>query len=251
MPHRDQPLALSLIIPAYNESQRLPPYLESIRDYIRHEYNDNCEVIVVDDGSTDQMATILTELAANWPLLRTIRHERNRGKGAAVRTGILAAHGVRLLYADADGATPISEERKLREAIEAGADLAVGSRLVRDSDVQRNRTWQRALIGRTFAAVAHMLLKTPVRDTQCGFKMLSSEPGKRLFELSEETGYLFDLELLVLAQRSGYRVAEVPINWSDQPGSRLKMHREGGKIIRDLWRIRRRLNERGSAEKMD
>ncbi len=246
--HRDQQLALSLIIPAYNESQRLPPYLETIRNYIRHEYNDNCEVIVVDDGSSDQLAEVLTKMAADWPPLRTIRHEHNLGKGAAVRTGILAAQGTRLLYADADGATPIGEERKLRDAIDAGADLAVGSRLLSAEDVQRKRTWSRALIGRSFATMARMMLKTQVRDTQCGFKMLRAEPAKQLFELSQENGYLFDLEILALAAHCGYRVTEVPINWSDQPGSRLKMHRECGKIVTGLWRIRRRMRagERGS-----
>ena len=234
-------LALSLIIPAYNESQRLPPYLESIREYIHRQYADECEVIVVDDGSSDQLADALDGMAAEWKCLKIIRHERNLGKGAAVRTGVLAARGDRVLYADADGATPIDQELKLREAIDAGADLAVGSRLVDAGGAERKRTYLRALIGRAFAALAHSVLKPPVRDTQCGFKMLRAEPAQRLFGLSQEDGYLFDLEILVLAEQCGYRVMEVPINWSDRPGGQLKPLRDCGGILMDLWRVRRRL----------
>lgn len=235
-------LAFTLIIPAYNESQRLPPYLETIRPYTDRCYADNYEVIVVDDGSSDQLEKTLAELTQAWPQLHVLRHERNLGKGAAVRTGVMAARGQRLLYADADGATSIEEERDLRAALDAGADLAVGSRLVAGQGVVRNRSWHRALIGRLFALVAHLLLPIPVRDTQCGFKMLRCGPARRLFGLSQERGYLFDLEILALAAHCGYCVTEVPISWSDRPGSRLKLHREGGKILTGLWRIRRRLS---------
>jgi len=232
---------LSLIIPAYNESERLPPYLEAIRAYIHRHYQQRYEVIVVDDGSSDATAARLVDLCRQWPQLRTICHETNKGKGAAVRTGILAAEGAHLLYADADGATPIDQEKRLREAIEAGADLAVGSRLLRSPEVRTRRSWRRALIGRSFSLVARCLLKLPVRDTQCGFKMLRAEPAQQLFGLSQESGYLFDLEILVLAAHCGYLVTEVPINWSDQPGSRLSIGRDGWKILRDLWRLRRRV----------
>lgn len=234
-------LELSLIIPAYNESQRLPPYLETVRRYMDQMYENSYEVIVVDDGSTDQLPDILAQLSAGWSEFRSVRHGRNLGKGAAVRTGVMAARGERLLYADADGATPIDQQQRLAEAIDAGADIAVGSRLVNAAGVTRSRQWHRAVIGRLFARAARMLLKTPVKDTQCGFKMLRVAPAKRLFEFSQEKGYLFDLEILALAERYGYRVSEVPISWSDQPGSRLRMHREWGKIASDLWRLRRRL----------
>jgi dolichyl-phosphate beta-glucosyltransferase len=234
-------LDISLIIPAYNESQRLPPYLETICQYIGQQYPESYEVIVVDDGSTDRLAEVLAKAGGKWPRVRTLRHGRNLGKGAAVRTGVLAARGQRLLYADADGATPIDQESKLSAAIDAGADVAVGSRLLRDEGVTRSRSWRRAVIGRAFARAARLVLQLPVRDTQCGFKMLRAGPARRLFELSQEKGYLFDLEILALAKRCGYRVTEVPISWSDQPGSRLKMHREWSRIARDLWRVRRRL----------
>ncbi|MFW6171898.1 MAG: dolichyl-phosphate beta-glucosyltransferase [Planctomycetota bacterium] len=244
-------LAFSLIIPAYNEAERLPPYLDEIRKYMGQHYQTDYEVIVVDDGSSDQLVDVLAELSATWPQLRTVRHGRNLGKGAAVRTGVLAARGARVLYADADGATPIDQEPRLREAIENGADVVVGSRLIYDKRVERKRRWHRALIGRAFASAARLVLGLQVRDTQCGFKMLRAGPAKHLFRLSQEKGYLFDLEILVLAQRCGYSVIEVPINWADQPGSRLQMRRECCRICADLWRVRRQAGRKPPKEGLE
>lgn len=234
-------VALSVIIPAYNEAVRLPPFLESARQYLDERYRDAYEVIVVDDGSSDGMANVLRASATDWPGLVLIEHPANRGKGAAVRTGMLAARGELLLFADADGATPIDQEAKLADAIRGGADLAIGSRLVAAAEVTRRRTWTRGLVGRLFAGVAKRWLGLSVQDTQCGFKMFCREAGRTLFSSGEETGYLFDLELLVLADRLGYEVAEVPVNWKDVPGSHLSMTRDAGKILAGLWRVRRRM----------
>jgi dolichyl-phosphate beta-glucosyltransferase len=233
-------ILLSLVVPAYNESRRLPPYLESIRDHMAQQFGDAYEVLVVDDGSSDALPHVLQDECAQWPQLEVLRHDVNQGKGAAVRTGMLAARGDLLLFADADGATPICEENRLRAAINAGADLAVASRLVRSRDVQRRRNWFRGLIGRLFAGAARLAVRLPVLDTQCGFKMFRREVGQQLFEQVTERGYLFDIEILLLAVRHGYRVAEVPVNWADRPGSRLNMAGELWRILRGLWRLRRR-----------
>jgi len=245
-------ITLSLIVPAYNEARRLPPYLASVREYFDAHYPDGYEVIVVDDGSGDGLPDVLSALAAAWPELVVMRHPANRGKGAAVRTGMLAARGELLLFADADGATPIDQEAKLSEAIAAGADVAVGSRLVAASGtlgvVTRRRTWVRGLTGRLFARLARWLLGISIRDTQCGFKMFRGEAGRKLFSLSRETGYLFDLELLVLADRLRYRVAEVPVNWADVPGGHLRLTSELGRILLGLWRLRRRLFARAGLQ---
>ena len=234
-------LKLSAIIPIYNEAQRLPSYLLSVREYLDSHYPGCYELIVVDDGSEDRLPDDLKRQAADWPELIVKRHPTNRGKGAAVRTGMLAAGGEWLLFADADGATPIDQEAKLADAIHAGADVAIGSRLADGSDVSRQRTWTRGLLGRLFAGFARRWLRIPVRDTQCGFKMFRREVGHELFSSSEETGYLFDLELLALAIRLGYRIEEVPINWTDVAGGHLSPVRELGRILLGLWRLRQRL----------
>jgi dolichyl-phosphate beta-glucosyltransferase len=239
---RDQHgLLLSLIIPAYNESVRLPRFLDTVRPYLAERYADRYEVIVVDDGSSDHLGELLSRLYGEWPQLRVLRHPVNQGKGAAARTGILAAGGERMLLSDADGATPIAEEAKLGAALDQGADLAAGSRLVADPRVVRRRTWTRALIGRAFATLARRLFALPVVDTQCGFKMFRAEAAKHLFQLAHERGYLFDIEILARAHQQGYRLAEVPICWSDQPGSRLNPWLHGPRIVAGLWRVRHRL----------
>lgn len=228
----------SLVIPAYNEAGRLPQYLTEIRHYFDVQFAGDYEVIVVDDGSADDLAERLARDA--WPQLRVIRHPVNLGKGAAVRTGVLASRGRRLLFADADGATPIAEELRLRGAIERGAAIAVGSRLLPGEGVVRRRTWRRAVIGRAFAIVARSTLGVPVRDTQCGFKMFLGDVGRSLFAETTEQGFLFDLELLILARRRGLVVAEVPVNWADVEGSRMQIGRQSGRIICGLWRLRGR-----------
>ena len=233
---------LSLIIPAYNEAQRLPQFLESVRSYLADRYPGGHEVIVVDDGSADATTDVVETFRESWPQLRLIAHSQNRGKGAAVRTGMLAAEGDVLLFADADGATPITEEKRLRPAINAGAHVAVGSRLVAAQGVVRQRNWRRAAAGRVFARFARWMVPVSVRDTQCGFKMFQRDAARRLFTMSQEQGYVFDLELLALADRLGYRIAEVPINWTEIPGSKLRMTREWKNILAGLLRLRRRLN---------
>jgi dolichyl-phosphate beta-glucosyltransferase len=154
---------------------------------------------------------------------------------------VQAARGDRVLFADADGATPIEEEQKLTAALATGVELAVGSRLTADSQVVRQRTWRRAVVGRLFAAVARRAFALSVHDTQCGFKMFRHGPAQRLFALSQEDGYLFDIEILALARRLGYRVAEVSINWADRPGSRLSLWRDARLILAGLRRVHRRL----------
>jgi dolichyl-phosphate beta-glucosyltransferase len=235
-------IAFSLIIPAFNEAQRLPRFLPSVRAHLSQHYGGSYEVIVVDDGSKDGTSGVVNDLADHWPQSKLLTHAQNRGKGSAVKTGMLAARGEVLLFADADGATPIEEEKRLRLAIDAGADLAVGSRLVNSADVLRRRVWHRALAGRVFARVARYLVPVPVRDTQCGFKMFRNDVAQRLFSLSQETGYLFDLELLKLATRMGYWIAEVPVNWTEVPGGKLDIRRHWRSIIVDLWRLRRRID---------
>jgi dolichyl-phosphate beta-glucosyltransferase len=234
-------IALSVVLPAYNEAHRLPDFLAAVREYLEKNHPDSHEVIVVNDGSSDGTAGMLAQSAVAWPSLVVMSHQVNQGKGAAVRTGMLAARGEWMLFADADGATPIAESARLEEAIRQGADVAIGSRWIAMEGLVRKRTWLRRLAGRSFAALARWWLAIPQRDTQCGFKMFRRDAGRRLFAAGCETRYLFDLELLALARRQGFRVAEVPVSWHEVPGSHLSLSREWFRALLGLIRIRRRL----------
>jgi len=233
-------VTLSLIIPAYNEAKRLSPYLESIRKYF-DELNvreiNGYEVIVVDDGSLDHTVELVSHYAEGWPQLRVRVHPTNRGKGAAIRDGILAARGELLLFADADGATPIEEERRLRAVIAKGADLAAGSRLL--PGARRKRALHRAILGRLFAVFVRAFMPVAVRDTQCGFKMFRRDAGLHLFELCHEDGYLFDLHILAAAAALGYRVDEVAIRWREVPGSKISLFHEASAMAFKLLELRR------------
>lgn len=232
------PPKLSLVIPAFNEVARLPRFLADVRPYFDAEYPAAYEVVVVDDGSRDGTADVVSDLAEGWGELRVLRHPANRGKGAAVRTGVLAAAGHKILFADADGATPIGEEWRLSAALARGADVAVGSRAVAAPGVHRERTRKRAVAGNVFAWVARRSLGLAVRDTQCGFKMFARDAARELFSLTRETGYLFDLEILAVARRLGLRVDEVAVSWADQPGSKVSLARDGWKMARGLLSLR-------------
>ena len=150
---------LSVVIPSWNEAQRLPATLQAARAYLEAEYTERYEVIIVDDGSRDGTAELLADWTAAWPRLRVVTHPANRGKGAAVRSGVLEAVGTRILFTDADGATPWQEEGKLRAAIDAGADVAVGSRLARDDGVEVRRFLGRGLAGRLFAGLVRRMFR--------------------------------------------------------------------------------------------
>ena len=218
----------------------MPPYLENIRSYLEHVFRQPYEVIVVDDGSRDETAAVVQCMANQWPQLRLLRHAQNKGKGSAVRTGVLAARGELFLFADADGATPIEEHARLAAAVAQGADVAIGSRLAPDTAIRRSRDWYRGLAGKLFALAARRLLGISALDTQCGFKMFRAAAGRRLFATLQETGYLFDLELLVLARQFDLCVVEVPIHWQEVPGGHLHPLRELPRIVAGLWRLRRR-----------
>lgn len=231
---------LSVVIPAYNEALRLPPFLESIRLYFSRTEHVAYEVIVVDDGSREGVGPAVEAIARDWPQLVLLRHPVNRGKGAALRTGITAATGCAVLLADADGATPIAEEAKLRTALLRGADLAAGSRLAADPSSSRTRNPIRGLAGRVFAACARLALDLPVSDPQCGFKMVRTDVARELLADCDESGYLFDTQLLLQACRRGFRVADVPVTWREVAGSNIRCLRDGPRLFRGVLRLRSR-----------
>jgi dolichyl-phosphate beta-glucosyltransferase len=227
-----EPPELSVIIPAFNERQRLPAFLDHVLEFL-HARGGRWEVIVVDDGSGDGTAQ-----AAERAGVRVISHPANRGKGAAVRTGMAAACGVRRLFADADGATQMEELAALEAAVAGGAEIAIGSREGGGKQVQVGA--MRRFLGRWFNRAIRMGSVSGIRDTQCGFKLFASERAIGLFDLLKEDGYAFDVELVFLAQQLGIALAEVPVNWTEQPGSKVRVWRDGMRMLKAVRRIRRR-----------
>jgi dolichyl-phosphate beta-glucosyltransferase len=230
----------SVVIPALNEAARLPPHLREVVAYFDGR-GESYEVIVVDDGSADATSERAREVERAHPAVRLIRFERNHGKGFAVRAGMATAQGALRLMADADGATPVAEVKRLEAAIEQGADLAVGSRALRDPSVARRLRPHRQLVGTVFNLIVRALGVGGVSDTQCGFKLFRGDVAADLFGTLRTEGFGFDVELLLLAQRRGYRIVEVPINWTDQPGSRVSVAREGPRMLAEVIMTRLRL----------
>lgn len=237
----EAPVILSVVIPAYNEFHRLPSFLSAAREYLDKTFGDRYEVIVVDDGSCDGTLDFVEAKMAAWPGLAVMRHIENRGKGAAVASGIRSARGELLMFADADGAASMEQESRLRAAILRGADIAIGARSLRAGDKSCFRALRRRLTGRLFSCAASAILGLSISDSQCGFKMFRHEVAKYLFENLTEAGFAFDLELLVLARGAGFRAVEVPITWSDVPGSKVNVLRDGPRMLKSVVAIRQRM----------
>jgi len=226
--------ALSLVIPAYDEERRLGPGLRRALDYLR-ERGEPFEVLVVDDGSRDRTREVAATFAGEGVTL--LRHERNRGKGAAIRTGLAASRGARVLLTDADFSTPIEELAKLEPHL-ARAPLVIGSRGVADSSVQKRQPIYRELMGKTFNRAVRLLGVRGLNDTQCGFKLLQGDAGRQLAQELKIEGFAYDVELIWLARRHGWNVAEVGVVWINSEDSRVSPIRSSLSMLRDLLRIR-------------
>lgn len=231
----------SVIIPAYNEALRLPAYLGEVVAYFDGR-DEPYEVVVVDDGSRDETAARVLEAQAGHPSVTLHRLAENHGKGFAVRAGMRAARGALRLMADADGATPIGEVKRLEAAIHAGADVAIGSRALVDPSVSRHVKLHRKLSGGVFNFLVRRLGVPGISDTQCGFKLFRGAAAQVLFEDLRTEGFGFDVELLLLARRRGYRVTEIAINWADQPGSKVGVLTDGPRMVMQILAARRRLS---------
>jgi dolichyl-phosphate beta-glucosyltransferase len=229
-----------VVIPAYNEAERLPRYLRDVIGYFDGR-DESHEILVVDDGSVDETAQRVREFGGAHPSVGLISLPRNRGKGHAVRAGMQAARGALRLMTDADGATPIIEVKRLEAAVLGGADIAVGSRARPDPSVERQTHWHRRLAGFVFNTIAKGLGVGDIMDTQCGFKLFRGAVAADLFRALRTDGFGFDVELLLLARRKGYRVAEVAVNWADQPGSKVGVLRHApgmlSQIVAARWRL--------------
>lgn len=225
---------LSVVLPAYNEAERLKRHIPHIREHLQGK---TYEIIVANDGSKDETSTV----ARSFEGVRVIDLHPNRGKGGAVKAGMLAAAGRYVLFTDSDESTPIAEVDKLLEALEADrCDMAIGSRGVPGAKVQEPQAWYRALASKLFGLAAKILCVHGVYDTQCGFKCMKREVAQRVFPQVTSASAIFDIEMLVVATREGFRVAELPVKWTHDPDTRIPYNlRRAIKIWAELFRIRR------------
>jgi glycosyltransferase involved in cell wall biosynthesis len=231
---------LSIIIPAYNEQSRLARTLMRIRDFFGSQQMGlgEVEILVVDDGSTDDTAQITGEWTRKMPSLRLVSNGRNRGKGFSVRHGMLEARGRIALFTDADLSSPIEESQKLLAAIEAGNDGAIGSRALDRSLISVHQSRLRELAGITFNGFVRLLTGLTFLDTQCGFKAFLREPSRVVFEQQRIERFGFDPEILFLAKRHGLRIVEVPVRWAHDPATKVSVFRDSLRMFTDLLLIR-------------
>jgi glycosyltransferase involved in cell wall biosynthesis len=225
------------VVPAYNESARIGSTLIKIVEHIRQQ-RWNAEVVVVDDGSRDDTFQVVTNFAATNPEVRIIQNPGNQGKGYAVRNGMLNARGQVLLFTDADLSSPITEAAKLFSALEQGADVAIGSRWIDPSLQFVRQSLKRQLLSRIYNLFLRMVLWFPYRDTQCGFKAFTRAASDKIFPLQRIIRWGFDPEILYLAHRLKFKVAEVPVAWGHDDGSKIHPVRDGLRMASDALKVR-------------
>jgi dolichyl-phosphate beta-glucosyltransferase len=229
---------LSVVIPAYNKEGSIAATLKTVAAYLASRAF-AAEVIVVDDGSRDRTAEVARETLAGRVASRVVRRDRNLGKGASVREGVLMASGEIVLFSDDDLSTPIRELDKLVAAIRAGADVAIGSRAMPESDIRVRQPRPREMMGKAFNLLVRLFVLKGYCDTQCGFKAFRRAAAMDLFSRLRTAGFAFDVELLVLCRELGYGVAEVPVVWSDSRPSRVRFIRGSLGMLKEIMRIRR------------
>jgi dolichyl-phosphate beta-glucosyltransferase len=196
------------------------------------------EIIVVDDGSNDRTADVVRKFERVRSCVKLIQLPKNYGKGHAVRVGVVNSRGSRILFADADGSTPIQELSRLQSALDAGADVAIGSRAVASTDTKVETSVHRRALGRIFNWCVNSILLPDIADTQCGFKLFTREAGLFLFKNQRADRFSFDVEILFLARRANLKIKEVAINWTNVPGSKVNLVLDALSMFRDILRFR-------------
>jgi len=231
-------MKLSVIIPAYNEAERLPSTLEEAYSWLTEKLPDDFEIIVVDDGSSDETVKQTREMITTHPFLKILVQPQNRGKGAAVKRGMLEAAGDIRLFMDADHSTHIREAEKVLTAVNEGADVVIASRQHPESDISVHQSWLREHMGQSFNYIIRSIVGLKMEDTQCGFKAFTAKAAKDIFSRQKLEGFSFDVELLFLASKLGYQIAEIPVEWINEPNSRVRMIADPVLMFADVVRIR-------------
>ncbi len=228
---------LTLVMPAFNEADRISRSLTKVDAYLASIHK-RYEIIVVDDGSCDSTADTVRECALSMDELRLISYLPNRGKGYAVRQGVLASRGQYVAFSDVDLSAPIEEIEKLFAALHKGYDVAIGSRALKQSQLAVHQPLYRELGGKALNLFIRLFAVSGIRDTQCGFKLYRGDLARRLFAGCIVDGWAFDVETLYLARRLGADIAEVPIKWAHAEGSKVSPLKAGLQVLLDVLRIR-------------
>ena len=228
---------LSIIVPAYNEEQRLPATLVRMRAYLDGR-GEPYEVLVVDDGSSDNTLAMSRSIAEGWPQLQVLGLDRNTGKGAAVRLGMLSATGEHRVFSDADLSTPIEEVEQLRARLRGNTAVAIASRALPDSQIDVHQPGRREVMGRTYNRLLRLAALRGLHDTQCGFKAFTADAAIACFTPLRTLRFGFDAEVLLRARRLGWSVAEVPVRWEHKEDSRVSAMHDSFGVLYDLVRLR-------------
>jgi len=228
----------TVVIPAYNEAKRICGTVERIKKYFDASGFNNWSLLLVDDGSSDGTEG-LVKSALNEPArLEVVRHPRNLGKGAAVRTGLLKARGDYILFLDTDSSTPIEEFGKFKTLADEGADIIIGSRRTRGAFIEERQPFIREFLGKGFTLLSNLILGTRYSDFTCGFKCFKKEAARELCFRQRIVNWSYDSELLFLASRLGYIVKEVPVRWKNDPDSKVRLLRDTVSSFWGLLRVR-------------
>jgi glycosyltransferase involved in cell wall biosynthesis len=228
---------ISIVIPAYNESARIGKALGEVLRCV-HEHAWHAEILVVNDGSTDNTAQVVEAFAQQNPEVRLLDSPQNRGKGFSVRQGVLHAVGETVMFTDADLSAPMEEAERLFEALRDGADIAIGSRWLERNRQTQKQPFYRQFFGRCFNAITRLVMGLPFADTQCGFKAFRRPVAQTIFQLQRIERWGFDPELLFIALKRGYTVREVPVTWGHDERSRLSYLKDGIKMLEEIAYIR-------------
>ncbi len=231
-------MEISIVIPAYNEEKRIGKTLERVYEYFKKKKTE-FEIIVVDDGSNDRTVEIVEKFSSDKKEIRILKHEKNMGKGKAVKTGILDAKGNLILFTDADLSTPIEEFEKLKKAIENGYDIAIGSRGLKDSKIVIPQPFYRRIIGRIFPLLVKLIVIKDFKDTQCGFKLFKKDIAKKIFSQLKTEGFAFDVEVLARGKKENFKIAEVGVLWYNSPESKVSILKSPFKMFLELNRIKK------------
>ena len=229
--------SISVVLPAYNESGCIEETVSSISTYLGGKFAD-FEIIVVDDGSSDNTFSLASQASKKMPNLKVLKNSARHGKGYSVKKGMLAVNFDYVLFSDADLSTPIEELEACMSHFDNGADVVIGSRALKESRVIKRQGFLRMAMGKAFNFLVQLFLFRGIKDTQCGFKIFKKDAAKHLFGAQRLGGFCFDVEILHIAKKKGYVIKEHPVRWVNRKDSRVSMVKDSVKMFMDIFRIK-------------